>query len=597
MSEVPASKDLPAVGVIIVNYNSGAYLRRCIDSVLQSDTSLEIVVVDNNSIDGSIDSIRNLDTDEHQLHLIANVANLGFSRGVNIGRKRIDCNHLLILNPDCVIHPHTVTKLILTLESQPSTGLVGPIVFNEDGTEQRGCRRNEPTLKRSVITALGLRGQGTGVDLTGQPLPSNPVAVDAVSGSCMLISSALFDRLGGMDERYFLHCEDLDLCRRVRDAGHQVMFDPGVSIFHRQGGSGGAGFMRVEKLKHESMLRYYRQHHVDIDPKHSIVTVWSMNILVWGHFAMALGLHQINRLRDTRLPATDPPLLPLPLDTINLVVSGANSDVGDSLLGHLREQGRTCIALTRQRQGRLLHSRNIRWLQIDYFNLAPRDDLPSLKAWVHLAPVWTTGQFESLVERCGVGRIIGLGSTSIVAKSDSEDVGESNVVQKLRNGEQAVISLAAKTGAAWTILRPTLIYGGQRNRNINLVKKVISVTRCFPIVGEGQGKRQPVHADDVATACLRLLKCDRATGVYDLPGGETLTYREMVERVFESLGQKTRIVTIAPRFAEVLLRLISRIPGLAMLTPQMAHRMSKDQVFSGDRATAEFDYRPGPFRP
>ena len=205
------------VAVIIVNYNSGAFLKQCLVSLRQSTIPLEIVVVDNGSSDGSADFISKASR-VSDCQLIRNLTNLGFAVAVNQGVQSTIAEDILLINPDCIVQPHSVAGLKLAMQRE-ECGAVGGLVFGFDGREQAGCRRRDPTLARSVIKLLGKLGVRfglMGVDLTTESLPVSPIQVDAVSGAFMMIHRESFDAIGGMDEGYFLHFEDLDLCRRLR---------------------------------------------------------------------------------------------------------------------------------------------------------------------------------------------------------------------------------------------------------------------------------------------------------------------------------------------------------------------------------------------
>ena len=226
--------------VVIVNYNSGRFLEVCVDSVCRSDCSLEIIVVDNASTDGSADFLSNLTTSDVSLQVIRNEENRGFSAAINRGVGDSKSENILLLNPDCLVFPHTIRLLSEALDADASAGIVGGLVFNFDGSEQRGCRRREPTLARSlgkVFRRHTFAAELNQVDMTDEPLPEKRICVDAVSGSFLMIRRTTFSDVGGMDEDFFLHFEDLDLCRRVRDVGWKVVFVPDISIFHYRGGS------------------------------------------------------------------------------------------------------------------------------------------------------------------------------------------------------------------------------------------------------------------------------------------------------------------------------------------------------------------------
>jgi len=585
------------IGVVIVNYNSGGYLRRCIDSLLRSDVSISVVIVDNDSSDNSISEIKGLVDNNKCLSLLRHQQNVGFSAGVNAGiaaikSAQVDFESVLVLNPDCMVHPHTIGKLAGVLRSAPEVGIAGPLIFNQDGTEQRGCRRREPTFKRSMITALGLGKTFEGVDMTNQPLPATPVEVDAVSGAAMMIRRHCLDQIGGLDESYFLHCEDLDLCRRMREAGYKVMLDPGVSLFHQQGVSGGANFNQVERLKHQGMVKYYSRHYAG----KSWLKTQLVCLLVWSHFLLGVLRNAI--LSKHRNKSEEPnKLLSLDLTTKFILLSGANSDVGESVVQSLSSQTLEEV-VTVFREGR--HSivdGKVLGLAVSYFEKAPVDDQPQFYQWLNLAPIWSSQSFLPVIKNSNLERVVAISSTSVSVKADSKDRHELEVVKQLIKGEADVRQIATDNSASSAILRPTLIYGGPRNQSINVVRKIIRCCRLFPLIGKGSGLRQPVHVDDVAAACIALLGRPQATGLYTVAGEEVLSYRKMIGRVFQTLGYSERFISLPYWLVAFPLLLLSKVPGLQMFTPQIAFRMDRDQVFSNQDAISDFDYQPRKFQP
>src|SRR5690606_4278211 len=152
-----------------------------------------------------------------------------------------------------------------------------------------------------------------------------------------------------------------------------------------------------------------------------------------------------------------------------------------------------------------------------------------------------------------VRRIVVLSSTSRFTKRDSSDHGERELSCRLQDGEQWLRTWADAHDVDWVILRPTLIYGGGKDGNISEIARFISRFGFFPLLGPATGLRQPVHARDVAAACVAALTASDRTGrEYNLSGADTLPYREMVARVFAALGRRPRFVTI-PRFVFRLL--------------------------------------------
>src|SRR5690606_11646530 len=165
------------------------------------------------------------------VEILRNERNVGFARAVNAGVLRARAPLVLVLNPDCIAFPGAIGVLAATMGRRSRAAVAGGLVVNPDGTEQRGCRRRDPTpgrIARRMMYRVARRFGATdnGVDLAGTALPAEAVEVDAVSGAFLMLRRDVFEDLGGFDEDYFLHFEDLDLCRRVRRSGRDVLFEP-----------------------------------------------------------------------------------------------------------------------------------------------------------------------------------------------------------------------------------------------------------------------------------------------------------------------------------------------------------------------------------
>lgn len=287
----------PICSVIVVAFQSGPTLNACIAALLASTVPVEVLVSDNGSTDGSIDRLRAEFGTDVRLTVVENGSNLGFARAANRMLPLAGAPWLLFLNPDCVVRPDTLESMLAATDSRPEVGMAGCLIRNPDGSEQRGCRRHEPTPLRSLRRVLGTglgqaRGRDLGgFDMTGSSLPQGPVPVDAISGAFMLVRGTALDRVGPMDEGYFLHCEDLDWCRRFRDAGFTVLFVPNVEIIHHQGVSSRERPVRVEWHKHRGMVRYFRKFY---RANHSRLFGWGIEGAVWTRF---LGVALISLLR------------------------------------------------------------------------------------------------------------------------------------------------------------------------------------------------------------------------------------------------------------------------------------------------------------
>lgn len=250
------------LSTIIVNYNAGPLLRKCVDSLLACPLDIEIIVVDNASSDGSLDGLQDLS----QVCVIRNPANMGFAAACNIGVQASSAPFLLFLNPDCFFQPDPIAPLLAALQSGDRVGMVGGLLVNEDGTEQGGGRRAVPTPWRSFVRAFGLQRFANrwpklfcDFHLHKQPLPDSPIEVEAISGACMLVKREVMEDVGLWDEGYFLHCEDLDWCMRFRQKGWKILFVPDARISHALGACSQSRRVFVEWHKHKGMLRFYRK--------------------------------------------------------------------------------------------------------------------------------------------------------------------------------------------------------------------------------------------------------------------------------------------------------------------------------------------------
>jgi len=286
----------PSTSVLIVNYNAGGHLRACVESVLDATVVPNVIVVDNNSTDGSLDTLIRSFADHPSLTVICNDKNDGFARACNTGIDRACSTYLLFLNPDCIIKKETIEQMIAVLEQDPSIGLAGCLIQNPDGSEQAGCRRRIPTPWLVLIRALGLTRfkqrspTFAAFELIDQPLPEHPIDIDAISGAFMFVRRAAIERVGNLDDGYFLHAEDLDWCIRFRKAGYRVVFVPHVSIVHNKGVSSRDRPIWVEWHKHRGMARLYNKF---LFPNIVFPAALMIRVMIWIRFALVVVRNEL----------------------------------------------------------------------------------------------------------------------------------------------------------------------------------------------------------------------------------------------------------------------------------------------------------------
>ncbi len=282
----------PLISVIIVNYNAGMELAACVQSVAETESDLEIIVVDNDSHDESIQQLRDQYVGEKNLHILNNNKNLGFATACNQGSSAATGDFFLYLNPDCIVEQATIPILLKYFRDKPKVGMAGGLILNHDGSEQRGCRREIPTPWKSLVNSFGLnrlarihRKIFSDFRLDQEPLPEKEIEVEAISGACMLVSRKAYKNVGPMDEEYFLHCEDLDWCMRFKQSGWKIMFVPQARLTHSKGSCSASRPVFVEWSKHKGMVRFYRKFFTDQYPRPILWLVW---VGIWLRFVLSL---------------------------------------------------------------------------------------------------------------------------------------------------------------------------------------------------------------------------------------------------------------------------------------------------------------------
>jgi GT2 family glycosyltransferase len=250
--------------ILIVAADSGPSLRECVARALASTAQVEVIVVDNASNDGMPQAVACAHQNDERVQVLYNHANLGFGPAVNLGARQARGDTLLVLNPDCMLERDTLARMLDVLHAHPDVGVVGAVVCDADGAPDPASRRRDPLLRRSLNEMTGRakrEAEGArfeGVNVPG-PIPDSVVEVENVSGAIMLLPRTVFDHLSGFDEGYFLHCEDLDLCRRARDASYKVLLAGNVRVRHAGGGSSTHRPVFVSYHKHRGMWRWFRK--------------------------------------------------------------------------------------------------------------------------------------------------------------------------------------------------------------------------------------------------------------------------------------------------------------------------------------------------
>jgi nucleoside-diphosphate-sugar epimerase len=274
------------------------------------------------------------------------------------------------------------------------------------------------------------------------------------------------------------------------------------------------------------------------------------------------------------------------------IVIGASGIVGNHIVERLVLAGERPVAVSRTRHA---EAAGVEWVKADL-------TAPESLRFPACSTLYCTANVDLLASALphffepSLKRVVVFTSTSIVTKMNSELLAERESVRKWAEAEQRLIDTCTKLGVAWTVLRPTIIYDEGRDANITRLARLITKIGFMPLAGTGSGLRQPVHAQDLAIGALAAAASPVAANkVYALPGTDTITYREMIGRIFDGLGKSRRVIPVPP-FAWRLAFALTK-PFIANANVAMGNRMAKDLVFDPGPAIADFGWQPRPFRP
>ncbi|HSN17268.1 MAG TPA: SDR family oxidoreductase [Gammaproteobacteria bacterium] len=275
---------------------------------------------------------------------------------------------------------------------------------------------------------------------------------------------------------------------------------------------------------------------------------------------------------------------------MHVLITGGSSVVGDHLLPRLSAAGHEVTVLSRR------PAASPQWRRLDVAREPVWPVVPEgISHLVHLAPLPLLASVLRGAPR-SLRRVVAIGTTSVFTKSESPSAKDRRLVQDQRRAEEGLIAFCAERGIGYALFRPTLVYDGRRDKNVARIAALIRRLHFFPVAAPAAGLRQPLHADDLAAACVAALVL-RTSGSYELAGGERLTYRAMVERIFVAQGQKPHVLPLPVALYRSAIRLAKVLPRFREVTPEVADRMNQDMVFDYSAATRDLGFRPREFAP
>lgn len=269
----------PDIAAIVVTYQSAETIADCLTRLRAADGVAQIRVVDNASADGSLEIVQRHALADARVRFIANPDNPGFGTGCNQGTDDSDAPWLAFVNPDCLVERDTLARLRAHAQGVAREALLGADLVDEAGVRDGAARRRDPDFA-AMLRNADARRLDVAVD-DAQPLQP----VQAISGALMFLPRTLMQRIEGFDQGYRLHAEDLDLCRRAREAGAFVAVANDVRVVHVRGVSSRSRPLFVEWHKHRGLARYFRRFEA---PGRSASVRLCVYAMIWMRFPLAV---------------------------------------------------------------------------------------------------------------------------------------------------------------------------------------------------------------------------------------------------------------------------------------------------------------------
>lgn len=283
-----------AVSAIVVSYFTGPLLARAIASLKAQPEVDEIIIVDNGNWPGTVESAAESEDGDTRVIIVTGHGNIGFAKACNLGAERSRGEYLLFQNPDAIMPAGGIARLLADAKARSRPWLMGAKILEPDGSEQQGSRRATLTPWRAFVEVTKLyrfaprHPYFRRFNLHGEPCPENVIPLPVISGACFLLPREDYFNVGGMDEDYFLHVEDVDFCLRFTKAGGSVYFNPHVSVTHYKSSSR-VDPLNIEVRKTVSILRYFKAHFSEPYPA---PFMWLVTACIWA----ACGILALQRV-------------------------------------------------------------------------------------------------------------------------------------------------------------------------------------------------------------------------------------------------------------------------------------------------------------
>jgi GT2 family glycosyltransferase len=288
----------PAITAIVISYFTGPVLARSLSSLREQTEIGEIILIDNGNFAGAVTTAVEESSDGAPVQIISGQGNIGFAAACNLGATAARHDYLLFFNPDAVMPAGGAERMLKDAAKLTRPWLMGAKLVDPDGTEQQGSRRETLTPWRAFVEASRIYKLAPRhpyfrrFNLHALECPKDITPTPTISGACFLLHKEDYTAIDGMDERYFLHVEDVDFCLRFANAGGAVYFNPNVSVIHFKSSSR-ANPVKIEVRKVAGVILYFNTHFADAYPR---VFLWLVAGLLWLSFGLLFVRRAIGKL-------------------------------------------------------------------------------------------------------------------------------------------------------------------------------------------------------------------------------------------------------------------------------------------------------------
>lgn len=609
------------VSVVMVSYYTGIILWRSIESVLRQDSLKQLILVNNGNEDAVLKRLEILAESNPKLVIVTGHGNIGFAKGCNLGVRHATGEYIALVNPDSLLPDQVFIRGMKALSLKEDYWVAGARITNLDGSEQRGSRRRMLSPLIAVIEGLQLHRLFSGLNhYQTNLMPADEAEllseIDVISGAYMLMKKTVYQQVEGMDERYFLHVEDADFCKKIQLEGGKVIHQADVRVIHYRSTSDAPNLV-VEWHKTISLIRYFNKYAASF---YQLVMLLPLHAAMLLRYVLKGAIQEIKKINPFALlkqwlrpkpqnraakirriilsgKENQQSVLSEDTEAKEIMITGATGQVGAVILTKLLEGSNKITAFFHQTVIDAEHP-NLQWRYTNLsedtaFDCISQPD-NSRKILIHTAAIWYLPMHIRKLKAAGVEKIIAFSSNSIAGKAHSGNSYEQILVKRLQESESKVKKECEKYGIQWTILRPTMIYGVGLDYNITSIQQFIQRFNFFPLYGNGLGLRQPVHVEDLAQAVLQIIQQPQAhQQTYLLSGGEVLSYKEMVQRIFAQCNKKPRFISLP--LLPLLLDYYGKIRRKASINGFIARRMNQDLHGDHSLATKDLAYKPRNF--